>query len=65
MCIGGLYAAQRSLELITFKISFICGIMEDVGNTHTHRALCGVTDTDRDECVLGNMSDTVRDVAYE
>lgn len=32
--IGVVQAASISLELITFTISYICGIMEDVGNTH-------------------------------
>lgn len=65
MYIGGVSAARRSLELITFTISSICGIVEDVGNAHAHTMSTGggVTNTDRDECVLGNLSEAVRDVA--
>lgn len=38
--------------------------MEDVGtHSHTQSTSCGVTNTDRDECVLRNLSEAVRDVA--
>lgn len=53
-------------DIITLKIISICGIMEDVGNscTHTQSTTCGVTNTDRDVCVLGNLSKAVKDVAF-
>lgn len=68
-----MYAACRSLELITFKINYLwhhggCGkhthTHKLTEHTHTKHTSREVSNADRDECVLGNLSEAVADAAF-